>query len=120
MKGLINNLVESILRYETSKRWQRRFNRDMISRVSHLNLRREARTLAKLVTGLEKEIEEFQENQSTLIRRTQSLEDEIDRLEKIIEDHKTNVKQRIAALQEDNESLNEVQHNGRRTHSSRS
>jgi uncharacterized protein YlxW (UPF0749 family) len=119
MKGLIKNLVESILRHETSKRWQRRYQKDMISRVSHLNLRREARTLAKLVTGLEKQIEELHENQTTILTRGERLEDEIDRLEKIIEDHKTNVKEHITALLE-NDATEPVQHNGGRTHPSRS
>jgi uncharacterized protein YlxW (UPF0749 family) len=81
MKGLISNLVRNILTYETSKRYQRRYRRHMISRASHMHLRREARTLAKLVAHLEKEIEDLH----TKIKRAALLngqyQDEIDRLE---------------------------------------
>jgi hypothetical protein len=80
MKGLIANITKSILQYETSRRWQRRFNADMISRVSHLNLRRQARTLAKLVDALEKEKDDLQESLVRACALNEDYADEIDRL----------------------------------------
>ncbi len=90
MKGLIRNLTKGILEYQTSGKAQRQFHADRLytldhprgtKREAHFHLRRMARALAKLVDGLEKQIETLAEERDLACKRNLLLENEIDRLE---------------------------------------
>jgi len=84
MKGLISNLVTGILQYETSPRYMRRFRQRLISVRSHFQLRQMARSLAKCVKRLEADLESMVEERDQACTRNLQLEEEIDRLEKLL------------------------------------